>query len=575
VVADKEGRFAYVALSTANRIAIIDIEAGRHIRDIVLPDNPTGLVLSPEQTQLYVTCGIASGKVYFVNLKTFKIIGGFEAGHSPTSPVISPDGKTLYICNRFKNEVSVIDLVKNIVTNRIPVHREPTAASLTPDGKILFVANFLPYSPADGDHVAASVSIINTVEGKEIKVLAFPNGSSSLHDMAISHDGKYVYVTHLIGRSNLPTTQLERGWMNTNAITLINTETLEIVTSILLDDLDVGAANPWGITVSDDDKSLIVAHSGTHEISIIDRIALHNKLDMIARGEKVSNVSQKPEDVINDLSFLVGIRQRVSLMGKGPRGVASAGGKILVTEYFSDELAIVEPGSRPHVQSLVLGGNKEMSTGRQGELIFNDARYCFQSWQSCASCHPDGRADGLNWELMNIGPGRPRNVKSLLYSYFTPPVMSHGIRATTETAVGSGFKYIMFAPLPEDKVSMVDEYLKNMKSEPSPFLVNGELSKSARRGKKVFYRAGCINCHSGPYFTNCKQYDLGTLRGWEKDMKQPIDVPQLNEIWRTAPYLHDGRTMSIKEAFQTCDPKGSAGLSEKELKELVEYVSSL
>jgi YVTN family beta-propeller protein len=575
VLADKEGRIAYVAMSSANRVAMIDLQTGLTIRNINISDNPTGLALSQDQSHLYITAGEATGMVYIINLKTFNITGKIKTGHSPSSPVVSPDGKTLYVPNRFNNNVSVINLTNKTVVRRIPVHREPVATTLTPDGKFLFVANFLPDSPANDDHVAASVSILNLIDGKEIKVLHLPNGSSALRGMVMSPDGKFVYVTHLIGRSNLPTTQLDRGWMNTNAITIISVDRKEIINSVLLDDLDRGAANPWGVVVSNDGRMLIVAHSGTHEISIIDRVALHKKLNQIEKGVKVSEVSSVPEDVQNDLSFLVGLRQRVPLLGKGPRGLAIAGGKILVTEYFSDELAIIVPGKQPQVRTLPLGGNKELSTDRQGSLLFNDATNCFQSWQSCASCHPDGRADALNWNLMNIGLGRLRNTKSLLYSQFTPPVMSHGIRATAEVAVRSGFKYIMFAPLSEDKASMVDVYLKNMKPTTSPYLVEGKLNEHAQRGKEVFERAGCINCHSGQYYTNCKQYDLGTLRGWEKDIKQPIDVPGLTEVWRTAPYLHDGRALTVKEAFQTCNPKGAEVLTELELIDLTEYVLSL
>ena len=33
---------------------------------------------------------------------------------------------------------------------------------------------------------------------------------------------------------------------------------------------------------------------------------------------------------------------------------------------------------------------------RRGEMLWNDGTMCFQHWQSCASCHPEGRMDALN-----------------------------------------------------------------------------------------------------------------------------------------------------------------------------------
>jgi len=575
VITDRQGKFVYVAMSTANFVAVIDAQSGAIKRKINTPEAPTGLALSPIQPLLYVTGGVSSGKVYVVNLETDKIISDIEVGHSPVAPVVSPDGKTLYVSNRFNNNVLVINLAKRNIIQNIPVPREPVAAAITPDGKLLFIANLLPDVPSNADHVASSVSIINTEDGKDIKTLSLPNGSNSIRDLAISPDGKYVYVTHIMGRFELATTQIDRGWMNTNFLTVINTKSQEIVNSIMLDDLDMGAANPWGVTVSNDGAFLVVTHSGSHEISLIDRKALHAKLDRISGGEQVTVVSIRPENVQNDFSFLVGLRHRIRLEGNGPRGVAIAGGKIYVAEYFSGSLGIIDLYDLQHVQSKPLGKEPEMSAERRGEMLFNDATLCSQLWQSCASCHPNVRTDGLKWDLLNDGIGNPKNTKSLLLSHKTPPVMGHGVRPTAEAAVRSGFKYILFSSIPETDAEAVDEYLKSMKPIPSPYLNNGKLSKSARRGKALFEQVGCNNCHSDPYYTNMRLYDVGTLRGCEKNMKRPFVVPSLIEVWRTAPYLHDGRTMSIEEAFSSCHLEGVEGLSEDEMLNLVEYVLSL
>jgi len=68
----------------------------------------------------------------------------------------------------------------------------------------------------------------------------------------------------------MPTTQLERGWMNTNAKTLIDLATLKLINTVLLDNVDSGAANPWGAAWTADGKTVVVAHAGTHEISVVD-----------------------------------------------------------------------------------------------------------------------------------------------------------------------------------------------------------------------------------------------------------------------------------------------------------------
>src|SRR6185436_9298091 len=142
-----------------------------------------------------------------------------------------------------------------------------------------------------------------------------PNGSGSLNDIRISPDGRYAVVPHILSRFHLPTTQLDRGWMNTNAKTIIDLARMRVVNTVLLDTIDRGAANPWGVAWSADSKTLVVALAGTHEVSVTDFPALLAKLaklspDSIAPTSAAlpysGAASRAPADVPNDLSFLVG-----------------------------------------------------------------------------------------------------------------------------------------------------------------------------------------------------------------------------------------------------------------------------
>jgi DNA-binding beta-propeller fold protein YncE len=75
-----------------------------------MPESPSGLALSADGRRLYVTCAAPESKVCIVDVQKLKIIGAIPAGHTAMAPVISPDGKTLFVCNQFNNDVSVIDL---------------------------------------------------------------------------------------------------------------------------------------------------------------------------------------------------------------------------------------------------------------------------------------------------------------------------------------------------------------------------------------------------------------------------------------------------------------------------------
>jgi cytochrome c peroxidase len=208
-------------------------------------------------------------------------------------------------------------------------------------------------------------------------------------------------------------------------------------------------------------------------------------------------------------------------------------------------------------------------------MLFNDASLCFQQWQSCASCHPgDARIDGLNWDLLNDGIGNPKSTRSMLLAHRTTPVMWRGVRDRAETAVRAGIKHIQFTERPEEDAVAIDWYLKSLKPVPSPYLIKGRFSEAARRGQKLFAQADCARCHPAPLYTDQKAHNLGTGKG--PDQGQAMVTPTLVEVWRTAPYLHDGRATTIKEMLTRFNPGDVHGktsrLSGDQINDLAEFV---
>lgn len=579
LVVSPDGHRIYVAQAANDRVVEFDPATTQALRKISLDAPPTTIIMNPSGSMLYIAEGGPEGRVLAAESGRMRVQQKFDVGHTPTGLALSPDGTKLAVCNRFNNNVAVLDLKTGKQVASIPVLREPVAVVWTPDGRI-FAGNHLPVGAANGDYIASSISVIDAATFKLMTNIALPNGSTALRGMCLSPDGRFVYVTHLLGHYQLPTTQLERGWMYVNTLSVLDTKAATLVNTLLLDDVDLGAANPWGIAISPDGKRLCIAHAGTHEVSIIDRAALHDRLDRAAKGERITEVTKSAADVPTDLSFVYPIRRRVPLAGNGPRGLATSDGKVYTGEYFTDTIGVVDlTNEYAKAVSLPLGRPEKMSVVRRGEMIFDDARHCFQHWQSCQSCHPDTRVDALNWDLLNDGIGNPKNVKNMLYSHRTPPAMSLGVRDTAEVAVRAGFKYIQFAVMAEEDTVAVDEYMKSLRPTPSPHLEGGRLSAAARRGRVIFEKtAGCIQCHPPPLFTDMKRYDVGTSDE-PMDAGEEFDTPTLVECWRTAPYLHDGRAATLRDLFMNHSPENKHGatknLTQEQLNDLIEYVSSL
>ncbi len=548
-------RFVLSNKGTKN-VIVID-KSGLTVKQWAFEEPVTGICMN-KQT-VYVTSSYGKGWLTAIDMITGKTGFKTETGMGACAPLMNNDGSRVYVFNQYLASVSELDVSSGKVLRQTKVLREPVGGVLTPDGRYMFVINSLPMQRADVDFVTAEVSVIALPDFKVVQNIKLENGSNALRGICITPDGQFVFVSHNLGRFQVPTSQLNQGWMNTNAVSIINVPTLSFEGSLLLDEPDRGAAGIWGVACTD--GKLFVTHSGTHDLSIIDQNILRERL------EKYPNKS----NLSYDLRFMYDLRKRVPLPGNGPRNLSIADGKLYIPSYFSDTLNIVDIASE-EITSVAYNPKRIMSAENIGEKAFNDATWCYQNWQSCNGCHPgDARTDAMNWDLMNDGIGNPKNCKSLLYSHVTPPSMISGIRASAELAVHAGFKFIQFSDIPPYLLECVDAYLKGLRPLPSPWLVNGAPAEKAVSGRKVFEKLRCDYCHAGQYFTDMKRHTIGvnleSEAGW--------DTPTLIEVWRTAPYLFNGRAASMKEVFTVYKHGISEKVSEKDIDDLVEYVNSL
>lgn len=540
-----------------NRISIFSPDGKTLLRTIPVDESPTGILLDADKA--YVTTNAATGHLQIISLETGKQETAIATGSGACYPIFGPDKKHIYVCNQFQNTVSEVDPAIHQVIRSVKVLREPKSALFSKDGEYLFVTNFLPAQRADVDYVAACVSVIRMSDFTKVKDIQLANGSNALRGICMTPDGKYIYISHNLGRFTVPTSQLQQGWMNTSAFSIIDIAKQEFIGAVVVDEPERGAAGIWSIVCND--ETLFITHSGTHEISVIDHKAM---LDKFLNYPNKSMLDY-------DLRFLYGLRKRIPLEGNGPRKMIMENGKLYIPTYFADILNIVD-AQTCEIATANLNPDREESAENKGERYFNDASHCFQNWQSCNGCHPgDARTDGMNWDLMNDGVGNSKNCKSLLFSHPTPPSMISGIRETAEWAVRAGFKFIQFFDITEEDAVCVDAYLKSLRPVPSPYLVDGELSDLAKEGRKIFEKLNCTECHSGPYYTDLKMHRIGEDIEFEKGW----DTPTLREVWRTAPYLFDGRAATMEEVFEIHKHGIDKKVSKKEIKALTEYVNSL
>ncbi len=632
-----DGRFLFVAESDAMQLRKVRADGSGVAEILPLPVRPGRIRLFKDGVRLAVLGGEVQGRLLVIDTEKMRITHDIPVGHTPSDVAVdSPDpgensgggSDILYISNRFGGDISIVDLAENREIKRLPFGREPISLAVTPDGKTLIVVPQLPEDKAIESAITLTVRIYDTETGA-VTPLRLRNGMVDGRDVVITPDGHYAFLTCVVAHFENVPTHVDGGWMVENLIAVVDLETKQYADTFYLDDYGRGAANPWGLCCSADSRFLAVAHSGSAEITLLSLpklLRILNSRPLSNRPGFGTTTASYPDP--GDSTLPSRIRSPVGLQGM--RHVVMCGDSLYFTAYYEDsigriDMTITEPVQPPrgfaidpktisfpvrleeelvladttalpllfekltpldpmpgvHFERSVarLGPKPVLSDIRFGDQLFHDGTICFEQWQSCSTCHPDGRSDCINWDLLNDGIGNPKNTKSMLLSHETPPAMISGIRKDAETAVRSGIKSILFVKRPEREAEAIDAYLKSLRPVPSPSLIDGRLNESAQRGKRIFNdsRSGCANCHPSPLFTDLRMHDVGTRT--YQDTQSDFDTPTLVEIWRTAPYLHDGRYTTIKETIvkgkHFAEDDRLEKLSEQDIDDLVEYVLSL
>ncbi|MBP5620597.1 MAG: hypothetical protein J6X44_01145 [Thermoguttaceae bacterium] len=550
------------------------------------------------------------------------------------------DGELVYVSNWFEGLVREFDASTGEEKRSWDVNREPFCMELTPDGKRLVVADRLTNMKSNVSMSYAKVYVVD-LESSEVKEVNLLNGNNDLQDMALTPDGKFAFISALLCSYSSITSQVSGGWIGENCVLCVDVEKAQLVEVFFLDDSVLGAGNPWGVACSEDGERLIVSISGTDELIFLPLGKLREIIAerpewarpgygaytyaSFAKGEVQLPMRIRVKFGFKGLRQLVSRGYDVYALSYYDDAICKATMKLNPPyQYFENSYVSAEkpprtsPGAddaQEEAQAYVelcsnlgndptvgaplrftkletrvplegveiersfarLAPKPVLTTRRRGEILFHDATACFEHWLSCVTCHPDARADGFNWDLLNDGTGNLKNSKSMFASHETPPCMISGIRADAETAVRAGFTHILFTSYKEENAACVDDYLSTLKPVPSPKLVDGKLSESAERGKGVFQRLGCATCHLGDYYTDLRTHDVGSRA--PNDFIDKFDTPTLLEVWRTGPYMNTGEYLTIRDLLEIgkhgCKEGQFDELSKQEQDDLIEYVTSL
>ncbi|MEZ5070860.1 MAG: beta-propeller fold lactonase family protein [Bacteroidales bacterium] len=582
-----DGNRLFVIGQESNELVVVDASSRKVLEKIAVGDKPHSVVLDESRQAMYVTNQWADN-LYRIDLGTLEVTDTLTGGAGPAGMVITPDGKHLYVVNSYSNDISVFDLETLQERRRLTAGNNPAAAAVAPDGSEVYVTS--RRALLGGPHMTQPITEMTVAGGKYQRVndrKMFTN-AYIMENVEVTPSGDLAVATLIRPKNLLPTVQIERGWMMTEGLGIVERNNGGRMAQLLLDEPNAFYADPFDIVISPDGKRAYVSHGAVNQVTVVDLDAIR---DLLARSTD-EDLKIYANHLGISSEYVIG---RISV-GANPKGMALSpdGKRLYVTERLDDRLAVINTETLESEEGIDLEGPKRRTVARHGRQVLNNSKGTFQNQYACYTCHPDAHEDGLVYNMAGADMGRNlANVQTLRDIGDIPPYKWNGKNQTIYKQDGMRFSTILTrneAFTHEELDALVAYIITGIPNPPNlRYNPHGELTEAQQRGEVIFYRTHdnygneipesnrCYTCHPPPYFTNLQMTDVGTLADSDDPMK--FDVPQLNNVYESAPYLHDGKANTLEEIWTTYNDHDEHGvandMTKNELNDLVEYLKSI
>ena len=582
---DHNNKWLYIVAQDRDELLVVDLETNRVVKNIAVGKHPHSVIIDQKGQKAYVS-NEWSDNVSVINLDSFEVVDTISTGNGPAGMALDHEEKHLYIVNCFGSDVSLIELNEKKEVKRLSTGNNPTGIALSPVDEELLVTGRRANIAAFNEPLITELTMVNTQKQRALKINV--EEAYLMENAAYTPSGDLAMFTLIRPKNQLPAVQVESGWMMTHGIGVIERNKNGRISQFLLDEPNAYYPDPFDIVISPDGKRAYVSSSGVDMISVI-------AIDSIRKMLEVTD-PQLRRSYANNLDVSRNFVIKRIRTGENPKGMALSadGKKLYVAEQLNDMVSVIDTETLEKILSIDLGGPIRITVARKGRRLFNNAGHTFQNQYSCYTCHPDNHEDGLIYNMAAKGMGRNlTNTQSLREIGDTAPFKWNGKNQTVYKQDGMRFSTVLtrteqFSYADLDAISA---YIMRGIEQPPNLMYNptGELTASQERGKLLYERtedhAGnpipennrCVTCHPAPFYSNLKLADVSTLA--VSDDSIPFDTPHLNNVFASAPYLHDGRAKTLEEIwtiYGTDDKHGYVNdMSKSELNDLVNYLKSL
>ncbi|MBN1805192.1 MAG: beta-propeller fold lactonase family protein [Sedimentisphaerales bacterium] len=578
------GKEIYVACEASHTVIVVNVQTLKKVAEIKVGHHPTDVTFSPDGIKAYVSNRL-DDTVSVINVPSRKVVATISVGDEPHGVLTDASGKHLYVLNTSIDSISVIDTVTLKEIKRLIASRSPWSLSRSPDGSEVYITNNLSGFVEFRTPSMSEITVVDTDRAIIKNRIVIP-AANLIQGIDWHPSGKFALITLNRTKNLVPMTRLLQGWTITNGLGIVWQD--GHVDQVLLDEPGMCFPDPTDVAITPDGRLALVTSSGSNRIAVVD---VGKLIGMLKSASAHDRQQVFPNHLGKSAEFVIShIPTKDS-----PRGIIITpdGEKAFAANALDDSLTVIDLKTLETSDRVDIGGPKEITKVRYGERLFHSADITFHRQFSCHSCHPDGHVDGLTYDIEPDGIGTsPVDNRTLRGILDTAPFKWEGTNPSLQRQCGPRLAvfFTRIQPFAPDELSALDNYICTIPRPPNRYRPLGaELTDAQRRGKKMFERTmandgriipkenRCVTCHFPPLYTDRQRHDIGT-KFW-LDMESEFDTPHLNNIYDSAPYLHNGMAETLEEIWTRYNPDDKHGITndmtKDQLNDLIEFLKTL
>jgi DNA-binding beta-propeller fold protein YncE len=499
--------------------------AGQPVARTAIGPDAAQVVFDRERARAYVS-DRRGDRIAVVSVgEKLQVSAWFKTRAEPYGLALAADGTVLYVTSVADRQLSALDSASGAERWTRPAGPEPRGLALSPDGRVLAVASLRSgavdfFASADGallGHAPLAPAPSLVPRAREDQGRFFARNAFTL--AFVGERG--LVVPHQLSRPDVAFGREQRGSYGGSAnasqllshrLTLVPTPERHLVapTSALVPALP---HQPRALAYDGARDLLFVAGFGDDTVVTLagaSRASIHaqarNGLD--THGARC-----------------------------GPSGLAlGADGQLLVYCELSRRVAVVNAGEVR--QGPPIARSRYRALEQEGRELFfagGDANVSAAGAFACASCHPEGRADGLSWRIDGMNLQTPLLAGRTVGTH---PYKWDGRDSTLIISVSQTVFRLGGAGITIRQARALDAFLATLARPRAPTPAD---PAAVERGRALFASAevGCSRCHAGSLLTDGKRHELA------RDLEH-VDTPSLIGLAESAPYYHDGSAATLR-----------------------------